>query len=37
MTLVAGNQEERQRLIDGWEAADVLVTSYDLLRRDIAL
>ena len=37
VTLVAGNQEERQRLIDGWEAADVLVTSYDLLRRDIAL
>ncbi len=35
--LVTGTQEERQKLIDDWKSSDVLVTSYDLLRRDIAL
>ena len=33
--LVAGKQEDRFKIIDGSEKADVLVTSYDLLKRDI--
>lgn len=35
--MVTGNQEERQKRLEGWKEADVLVTSYDLLKRDIAL
>lgn len=37
VTLVTGNQEERRRKIEAYEESDVLVTSYDLLKRDIAL
>lgn len=37
VTLVTGTQEERRRKIEAYEEADVLVTSYDLLKRDIAL
>ncbi len=36
VVLVAGTQEERRRKIESWQDADVLVTSYDLLKRDIA-
>lgn len=36
ISLVAGTQEERQKKIEAYEEADVLVTSYDLLKRDIA-
>ncbi len=35
--LITGNQEERQKKIAQCGAADVVVTSYDLLKRDIAL
>ena len=35
--LITGNQEERQKKIEAYKEADVLVTSYDLLKRDIAL
>ena len=35
--LVTGNQEERQKKIEAYKEVDVLVTSYDLLKRDIAL
>ena len=34
--VVVGNAEERKLLIANAEASDVLVTSYDLLKRDIA-
>ncbi|MBR0381610.1 MAG: DEAD/DEAH box helicase [Eubacterium sp.] len=34
---VAGNPDERQKWIDDYKDVDVLVTSYDLLRRDVAL
>lgn len=34
--LVAGGQEERREKIGQWQDYDVLVTSYDLLKRDIA-
>ena len=34
--LVTGTQEERRSKIAGSESVDVLVTSYDLLKRDIA-
>lgn len=34
-TLVLGTQDERKILIEGWKDSDVLVTSYDLLKRDI--
>ncbi len=34
--LVAGGQGERRKLIDKYRDYDVLVTSYDLLKRDIA-
>ena len=33
---ITGTQEERRRLLEGWEEYDVLITSYDLLKRDIA-
>ena len=36
VVLVAGSQEERKRKIEAYQDADVLVTSYDLLKRDIA-
>lgn len=32
---VAGNAEERKNLLDDWQYYDVLITSYDLLKRDI--
>lgn len=32
---VAGNAKERKRLLDDWQYYDVLITSYDLLKRDI--
>ena len=34
---VAGTQAERQKKIEAYTDADVLITSYDLLKRDIAL
>lgn len=37
VTLISGSQEQRRELIAQWQDADVLITSYDLLRRDIAL
>ena len=37
VTVVAGSQAERREKIENAENADVLVTSYDLLRRDIPL
>ena len=37
VTLVVGTQEERRQKIEAWQDADVLVTSYDLLKRDIAM
>ena len=36
VNLVVGNQQERTEIIKNYEACDVLVTSYDLLKRDIA-
>ena len=36
VTLVVGNQQERCELIKKYQDSDVLVTSYDLLKRDIA-
>lgn len=33
--LVTGTQEERRKKIESWQDFDVLVTSYDLLKRDI--
>ncbi len=36
-TLVSGTQKERRQLLEEYEQFDVLVTSYDLLKRDIAL
>lgn len=35
ISLVTGTQEERQKKINDYETFDVLVTSYDLLKRDI--
>ena len=35
VSLITGTQEERRRKIENWQDADVLVTSYDLLKRDI--
>lgn len=35
VSLITGTQEERQAKIAAWEEPDVLVTSYDLLKRDI--
>ncbi|MDY3250899.1 MAG: SNF2 helicase associated domain-containing protein, partial [Candidatus Choladocola sp.] len=37
VSLVTGTQEERQKKIAAYQESDVLVTSYDLLKRDIAL
>ena len=37
VTLVTGGQDARKELLEEWKDSDVLVTSYDLLRRDIAL
>ncbi len=34
---ITGNQEARQEKLGGWKNADVLITSYDLLKRDIHL
>ncbi|MGN1350680.1 MAG: DEAD/DEAH box helicase [Anaerovoracaceae bacterium] len=34
---VAGTQKERRQIISEWENLDILVTSYDLLKRDISL
>ncbi len=34
--VVAGSQAERRDLIESWQSYDVLVTSYDLLKRDIS-
>ena len=36
VTLVVGSQQERAKLIENYRDSDVLVTSYDLLKRDIA-
>ena len=36
VTLVVGSQQERVKLIENYQDSDVLVTSYDLLKRDIA-
>lgn len=36
VTLVVGSQQERAELIQNCQNSDVLVTSYDLLKRDIA-
>ncbi len=33
---VTGTQEEREQIIEYYQTKDVLITSYDLLRRDIA-
>lgn len=35
VSLVTGSQKERQQKIEAWRESDVLVTSYDLLKRDI--
>lgn len=35
ISLITGNQEERRSIIDSYQDSDVLVTSYDLLKRDI--
>lgn len=34
---ITGSQGERKKLISNWRAYDVLITSYDLLKRDIDL
>lgn len=36
VTLIVGSQQERAELIHAYRDSDVLVTSYDLLKRDIA-
>jgi len=36
VSLVAGNQQERAEIIRNYTDSDVLVTSYDLLKRDVA-
>ena len=36
VSLVVGSQQERVKLIENYRDSDVLVTSYDLLKRDIA-
>jgi len=35
--VVAGTAQEREAALERWQEADVLVTSYDLLKRDILL
>lgn len=37
VSLITGTQEERREKIGAWRESDVLVTSYDLLKRDILL
>lgn len=37
VSLITGNLDERQKKLDEYQKADVLVTSYDLLKRDIAM
>lgn len=37
VSLIVGSQEERRQKLASWQEADVLVTSYDLLKRDILL
>ena len=37
VSVITGTQEERQKKIDAYREWDVLVTSYDLLKRDIHL
>lgn len=34
--VVAGSQQQRRALIEEWQSYDVLITSYDLLKRDIS-
>lgn len=36
VSLVVGSQQERSEIIQNYKESDVLVTSYDLLKRDIA-
>ena len=36
VSLVVGNQQERSEIIKDYTSSDVLVTSYDLLKRDVA-
>lgn len=36
VTLVVGNQDERAEIIKNYQNSDVLVTSYDLIKRDVA-
>lgn len=36
VSLITGSQEDRQKKLEAYQEADVLVTSYDLLKRDIA-
>lgn len=35
VSLITGSQEERKAILDSYQDSDVLVTSYDLLKRDI--
>ena len=35
VVLISGNQNERRQKLEDSQDADVLVTSYDLLKRDI--
>ncbi len=35
VSLITGSQAERKELIENYKSADVIVTSYDLLKRDI--
>ncbi len=35
VSLITGTQDERKEIIDSYQDSDVLVTSYDLLKRDI--
>lgn len=37
VTLITGKQEDRAKIIEDYQSSDVLVTSYDLLKRDIDL
>lgn len=37
VSVIAGNKTEREELLQGTDHADVLITSYDLLKRDIHL
>lgn len=37
VSLITGTQEERQKKLENYQEFDVLVTSYDLLKRDILL